>query len=196
MATHADYTPGILETAAFCSFGRPLRGRGAFPPRMHDPAPLSLSPEEIPAVLDKSLIGHAFPTCTIDVEKRALRFFAKAIGETDPIYTDEAAARDAGYPSLPVPPTFLHCLESQASDPHELIAIARLVLGRILHAEQQFTYHAMAHAGDRLKFEAKIVDVYSKKGGALEFVVKESRVSNQHGTHIADIRVSLVQRNL
>jgi hypothetical protein len=39
-------------------------------------------------------------------------------------------------------------------------------LGRILHAEQQFTYHAMAHARDRLNFEPKIADVYSKKGGA------------------------------
>jgi hypothetical protein len=98
------------------------------------------------------------------IEKGALR--SKAIGETDPIYTDEAAARDAGHRSLPVPPTFLHCLESQASDPNELIAIAGRDLGRILHAEQQVTYHAMAHARDRLNFEPKIADVYSKKGGA------------------------------
>lgn len=146
-------------------------------------------------MLDRNLIGRALHTSTIDVEKGALRFFAKAIGETDPVYTDEAAARQAGYKSLPVPPTFLTCLESQASDPGRLIAIAKLDLRRILHAEQQFTYHALAFAGDQLTFTAKIADVYDKKGGALEFVVTESQVTNQHGAHIADIRCSLVQRN-
>ena len=43
-----------------------------------------------------------------------LRFFAKAIGETDPVYTDDAAARDAGYPDLPAPPTFLFAAELDA----------------------------------------------------------------------------------
>ena len=33
-----------------------------------------------------------------------LKFFAKAIGETNPIYTDEAAALEAGYRALPAPP--------------------------------------------------------------------------------------------
>jgi len=32
-----------------------------------------------------------------------LKFFAKAIGETNPIYTDEAAALEAGYRALPAP---------------------------------------------------------------------------------------------
>ena len=34
-------------------------------------------------------------------------FFAAAIGETDPVYTDLDAARAAGHRDLPVPPTFL-----------------------------------------------------------------------------------------
>jgi hypothetical protein len=36
--------------------------------------------------------------------------------------------------------------------------------------------------------------VYEKKGGALQFVVNSTRVTNQHGEHIADVRASLVQR--
>ncbi|MNP81706.1 hypothetical protein D3C76_1801440 [compost metagenome] len=67
-------------------------------------------------------------------------------------------------------------------------------LGRILHAEQQFNYHRMAFAGDVLTFETRIADVYEKKGGALQFVVQETRVTNQDGEHIADLRSSLVQR--
>ncbi|MNF16261.1 hypothetical protein D3C80_2192110 [compost metagenome] len=52
----------------------------------------------------------------------------------------------------------------------------------------------MAYAGDVLTFDASITDVYEKKGGALQFVVMESRVTNQDGVHIADVRSSLVQR--
>ncbi|MNG22732.1 hypothetical protein D3C81_797210 [compost metagenome] len=67
-------------------------------------------------------------------------------------------------------------------------------LGRILHAEQEFSYHRMAFAGDVLTFDTRIVDVYEKKGGALQFVVQQTRITNQDGEHIADLRSSLVQR--
>ncbi|MNP17480.1 hypothetical protein D3C76_1099140 [compost metagenome] len=53
----------------------------------------------------------------------------------------------------------------------------------------------MAHAGDTLRFDVRIADIYDKKGGALEFVVRETRVTNQHGEHVADLRSVLVQRN-
>jgi acyl dehydratase len=109
-------------------------------------------------VIARSHIGHALPAFTVPVEAGRLRFFAKATGQTDPVYVDEAAARDAGHPGLPVPPTFFFCLEMDAPDP----AVMRNLLGidyrRILHGEQQFRYHAMAHAGDRLRFEPRIAD--------------------------------------
>lgn len=144
---------------------------------------------------DKSLIGRSLGVTTSEVEKGRLRFFAKAIGETDPVYTDEAAARAAGHKSLPVPPTFLMCLEGEGRDATVIVEdIMGFNLGRILHAEQEFVYHAMAYAGDVLTFDTRIADVYEKKGGALTFVVQECRVTNQDGEHIADIRTSLVQR--
>mgnify|MGYP006188918339 FL=1 len=68
---------------------------------------------------DKSLIGRSLGVTQCEVEKGRLRFFAKAIGETDPIYTDEAAAREAGHRSLPVPPSFLTCLEAEGRDSDE-----------------------------------------------------------------------------
>ncbi|MNZ78209.1 hypothetical protein D3C78_967740 [compost metagenome] len=144
---------------------------------------------------DKSLIGHVTAKGSVEVEKGKLRFFAKAIGETDPVYTDLAAAKDAGHRSLPVPPTFLMPLAGELrGDIGGLMKLLEWDLGRILHAEQSFTYHKMAYAGDVLTFETRISDVYEKKGGALQFVVQESRVTNQDGEHIADVRNSLVHR--
>jgi acyl dehydratase len=144
---------------------------------------------------DKSMIGRVMSRGTVDVEKGRLRFFAKAIGETDAVYIDESAARDAGHRSLPVPPTFLFCLNSETSDLVEALTSLDMDLARILHAEQSFTYHRMAYAGDTLSFETKLADVYEKKGGALQFVVQETRVTNQTGEHVADLRGVIVQRN-
>ncbi|MCG8906836.1 MaoC family dehydratase N-terminal domain-containing protein [Pseudomonas sp. DP-17] len=144
---------------------------------------------------DKSLIGRSTGVTTTEVEKGRLRFFAKAIGETDPVYFDEEVARAAGYRTLPVPPTFLMCLESEGRNPQAIVEeVMGFDLGRILHAEQEFIYYRMAFAGDVLTFDTRIADVYEKKGGALQFVVQETRVSNQDGEHVADIRSSLVQR--
>ncbi|MBD9516146.1 MaoC family dehydratase N-terminal domain-containing protein [Pseudomonas sp. PDM22] len=144
---------------------------------------------------DKSLIGRSTGVTSSEVEKGRLRFFAKAIGETDPVYFDDEAARAAGYPTIPVPPSFLMCLESEGRNAQSIVEdILGFDLGRILHAEQEFDYHRMAFAGDVLTFDTRIVDVYEKKGGALQFVVQETRVTNQDGDHVADIRSSLVQR--
>ncbi|MGH8788224.1 MAG: MaoC family dehydratase N-terminal domain-containing protein [Cupriavidus necator] len=146
-------------------------------------------------MLDKNLIGKSLGTRSITVEKGRLRFFAKVIGETNPVYMDEAAAKEAGYDTVPVPPTFLFCLESDAFDSVGSAKLTNANAGRMLHGEQQFTYHAMAYAGDTLTFDVKVVDIYQKKGGALDFLVRETRVTNQDGKHIADLRSIGVQRN-
>ena len=146
-------------------------------------------------MLDRQYIGHTMPKFSVPVEKGRLRFFAKAIGQTDSVYTDEAAAQAAGHPGLPVPPTFFFCLEMESPD----LAAIRNLLGldyrRLLHGEQGFTYHRMAYAGDVLTYEQRIEDIYDKKGGALEFVLRKTRVTNQRGEHVADLRSVTVQRN-
>lgn len=146
-------------------------------------------------MIDKCHIGKTFPAHSVAVEAGRLRFFATAIGETGALYRDEAAAQAAGYRSLPVPPTFLFGLEMERPDPLGWLNEVGMNLARILHGEQGFVYHHPACAGDVLTFETHISDIYDKKNGALEFVVKNSRVSNQDGVHVADLKTVLVQRN-
>lgn len=144
-------------------------------------------------MIDKKYIGMQLPPYEASAEAGQLRFFAKAIGETDPIYIDEAAARDAGHPGLPLPPTFLFSLEFNipSTSWRDEMGISP---ARMLHGEESFTYHRMAYAGDTLRFETRIADIYEKKGGALDFVVRETRVANQRGEHVADLRTVLVHR--
>ena len=146
-------------------------------------------------MIDTRFIGTALPSFSAEVEAGRLRFFAKAIGQKDPVYLDEAAARTAGFNAVPVPPTFLFCLEMEAPNPAALREMLDIDIGRVLHGEQQFVYHAPAYVGDRLTFAPKVADIYAKKAGALEFVVRETRVTNQHGELVAELRCVTVVRN-
>lgn len=146
-------------------------------------------------MIDKRYIGHALPAFEVAVETGRLRFFAKATGQRDPIYGDETAARAVGHRGLPVPPTFLFCLEMEAPNPAAMRELLGIDLARVLHGEQQFNYRGMAYAGDVLRFEPCIADIYDKKNGALEFVVRDTRVSNQKGEAVAELRCVTVIRN-
>ena len=146
-------------------------------------------------MLDKNLIGHEFPSYTTDVEKGRLMFFAKAIGETNPVYIDESAAKEAGYRALPAPPTIPFALDMEGPELLPVVGVLKLDIARVLHGSQEFEYHAPICAGDRITVASCIADIFDKKGGALEFVVMESSYSNQYGDVVATARNTLVYRN-
>ena len=145
-------------------------------------------------MIDHRFIGHRQAPFQVEVEKGRLRLFAKAIGETDPVYTDEAAARAAGHASLPVPPTFLFCLEMERADPYDWFSELGIPLGQVLHGEQAFTYHRTACAGEILTFSAEVIDIYEKKAGALQFIVQRNHVTDAAGRPVAEFDRTVVIR--
>lgn len=145
--------------------------------------------------VDRSVIGTELSPTRLVVDAGRLRFFAKAIGETNPIFTDLQAAKEAGYPALPVPPTFLLAIELDRPDPFDWVADLGIDLRHVLHGEQRFAYRCQAYAGDDLIARPTIVDVYTKKGGALEFVVKDTSVVRADGAVVADLKSVLVVRH-
>ena len=139
-------------------------------------------------------VGRELATITTTIERGRLRFFAEAIGETDPLYTDLGAARAAGFPDLPVPPTFLFGLKLEQTDPFGWIAELGIDMRFVLHGTQRFDYHAMAFAGDELHLGQRISEVYEKRGGALEFITIEAEVT-RGGDAIATLAETLVVRH-
>ncbi|MDE8652421.1 MaoC family dehydratase N-terminal domain-containing protein [Novosphingobium album (ex Liu et al. 2023)] len=122
-------------------------------------------------------LQHPIASMPFEVERGRIRFFARTIGLTDPIYSDVEAARAAGHRDLPAPLTFLsNSLELELPHPLGWLEEVGGDLTKTTHAEQAFTYHSLAYAGDSLLFERRIIDVYTKKGGALEFAVKQTKV--------------------
>lgn len=135
----------------------------------------------------------------VEIEKGFLRFFAKATGETDAVYFDEAAAKAAGHRGLPAPPTYLFSLALSAPAKRGHVFDKKNGIGvdmaRVLHGEQSFTYHRPVYAGDTLMLTTETVDIFAKKGGALEFIVQDTRAVNGAGELCVEMRVTTVVRN-
>jgi len=144
--------------------------------------------------IDTAFIGHRFAPFEVRVELGRLKLFAAATGNADPVYRDEASAREAGYASIPLPPTYLFTLEMERDDPNDFLDLLGIDLGRILHGEQAFTYRKVACAGDCLTFQNRIEDIYAKKGGALQFVVIVTDVTNADGEPVAEMTKTIVIR--
>ncbi|ABE41034.1 MaoC family dehydratase N-terminal domain-containing protein [Rhodopseudomonas pseudopalustris] len=147
-------------------------------------------------MVDQSAVGHRFTPVTAHVEPGRLRYFLDTLGERNPVYRDAAAARTDGFAAIPVPPTYLFCLEMLDNEkPFEFLTALDIDLGRVLHGEQSFVYHTPVVVGDTLTFSPRVTSVTDKKGGALTLIVVETAVTNQNGVHVADTARTVVVRN-
>lgn len=146
-------------------------------------------------MIDRSFIGHALAPFEVTPDRRGLRAFARATLQPDPVFCDPQAARINGLPDCPVPPTYLFCLEMEGPDPTAMRRLLNIDIARVLHGEQRFEYHAPAFAGETLRFEPVITDIYDRKNGALEFVVRRTRVHRLGGECVATLHNTTVVRN-
>ena len=145
--------------------------------------------------MKESLIGRDFPAVTVEVSAKEIARFARAIGDDDPVFRDPAAARAAGHPGIPLPPTYGVFLVDDRPDPHGSLRQMGIELSKLLHAEQSFHYHAPVYAGERLTLTDRVVDHYEKKNGSLEFVVLDCEARKANGDLALTIRRVLVVRH-
>lgn len=147
-------------------------------------------------MVDRSAVGHSFAPVHARVEPGRLRFFFETTGEKNPVYRDADTAKEAGYEAVPIPPTYLFCLEMMdADDPFVFLKDLKIDLARILHGTQSFAYHKPVVVGDALTFASTVTGVADKKGGALTVVDVATRITNQRGEHVADMVRGIVVRN-
>jgi acyl dehydratase len=143
-------------------------------------------------MLDKSLIGRESEPVLHDVEKNAIRRFAEAIGDPNPIYVDEAAARAAGYGGLVAPSTFAVTLAANDRFRHSLDLGTR----NILHGEQVIETARAIVAGDRLTVRSKVADVQERTGasGTMDVLVVEDEGRDEKGELVFRTRETLILR--
>jgi acyl dehydratase len=143
--------------------------------------------------VDQAIVGYE-QTVSVEVERGRLRMFADAINELDPVYRDLEAARAAGHPDIPAPPTVLFGLELEESDTFDVLARHGVNLDDVLHGEQAFRYHHPVYAGDRLTFRSRFTDVYAKSGGALTFIARHTDVLREDGVFVAEMDSTTIVR--
>lgn len=141
------------------------------------------------------IVGKIYDPFVLEVEKGRVAFFARSIGATDPIHFDETAAKAAGHRGIVAPPTFGFTLAMDANQSFMVLDELGIDKTRTVHGEQGFVYHSDICAGDIVTGRQKIAETYDKKGGALTFIVTETRLDNQLGQHVGDLRSVIVVRN-
>ncbi len=125
-------------------------------------------------MIDRAHIGFTTPPSEAVVDAWRVRLFCQAIGEDDPVYTDPEAARRAGHPACPVPPTFLKALEGEHFSSARLLQHLAVPVRQVLHAEQAFEHVAPLQVGDTVTISRRVADIYDKKGGAMTFIVVDT----------------------
>jgi acyl dehydratase len=143
-------------------------------------------------MLDKTLIGRESEPVVHDVERGAIRRFAEAVGDPNPIYVDDEAARQAGYPAVVAPPTFPFVLTVNERFRHSLDLGTR----SLLHGEQQFDYVRPLVAGDRITVRSRVADVQERAGGSgpMDILVLEDEGRDAQGALVFRARATLVLR--
>ncbi len=142
---------------------------------------------------DRSILGTVFDeTLFVPITKEEILEFAAALGETNPLYTDEAAAANGPYRGLVAPPTFVTKLRPNKMTPENMPKFGKVGFdgGRDLNVFEP------VRPGDTLTMVSKIHDIYEKTGrsGSMYFIVLRNEVSNQHGEKVAVIDHRIMQR--
>lgn len=137
-------------------------------------------------------IGLRSAPLTIEVEKGAIRDFARATGEEDRIYFDEEYARASRFGGLPAPPTYVSRWLPDVLHPGLLDL--DLPLKRVVHGDDIVTNHRPILAGDVITAVGTFAEVFVKQGrqGPMLFQVVDVALTNQRGEAVADVRVSSV----
>jgi len=143
---------------------------------------------------------------TFPVEASHIMMFARAIGDTNPVYHDAAAAKQSEVGGVIPPPTFVQAVAQ--FDPNYNLRpkpdqkwfgsgkTASGVEGKPtssggLHAEQSYEYHLPVHAGDVLTAETKPGKTWereSKRAGKLTFRERVTEYRNQKGELVVTAR--------
>jgi hypothetical protein len=133
--------------------------------------------------VDCGYIGFQLPAFTVLVTPEWVRRFAEAIGT--PGQQDHSVA----------PPTYMKVIEGEGNSSRALISALQIDLRRVLHVEQEFEYGAPIRVGECVTVERTVTDIYSRKGGALEFVVIDSCLHDGNGVSLGRSRQTILVRN-
>ena len=149
--------------------------------------------EELITEQMRTCIGSTTPPRELPEEISAsdVRRFLEVVGETNPVYRDDAFARKFGYRGRIVPPMlvvqFFRRLEDEEQDGQDRPDWPGLVLPpnytNTRNAGHEFNWLRPVYVGDRLTLQQRFKDIYVRQGRtgvAVIYLVRETEIRNQN----------------
>ncbi|MGE0599009.1 MAG: MaoC family dehydratase N-terminal domain-containing protein [Dehalococcoidia bacterium] len=151
--------------------------------------------DELPPLITeemKAQVGKESSPTTSEVDKTAIRMFARSVGHTDPIYFDEAAAKAAGYRGLVAPPGYLGTPVFNPNAPGRRGGMfggpePSRPLKRVLNGGTEIEYFDDICAGDVLTSTSHVASYEETKGSLGEMLITTNKTvyKNQTGKVVA-----------
>ena len=141
--------------------------------------------------LDPSLLGHESPPLTVTITAEDIRSFADAVGDTNPIFRDPAAAQLAGFPNMPALPTFVTRFRISFAD-----AGLDPERTQILHGEQEYVYARPLYASDTLVVRHRVAALrQTARAGGMAIMTLEQLGDTPQGEHVVTGRSTVIVRD-
>lgn len=145
--------------------------------------------------VNRGVIGKQYPPYTVTVERGKIKEFARAIGDLNPFYLDDAVGRASEWGDVIAPPTFATTFRDEAIAAQALRDLG-IDISRVLHGEQEFEIHRQMRPGETYLCRTRVVDVYEKSGrtGSMAFVVRETVATDDANEIVVTMRHITVVR--
>jgi acyl dehydratase len=127
-------------------------------------------------------IGKTYEPTLYAVGREKIREYARAVGETNPVYLDLDVARAAGHNDLVAPPMFAVVYSGPAMGPVLLDPEVGMNFATMVHGGQEFEWGTLVVAGDEITTTASVQQIYERDGRG--FYVFETLSNNQRGEQV------------
>ena len=149
----------------------------------------------------KQYIGKVDPPHLREIEKGAIRRYADAVGDDNPLYYDEEYAKKTKYGGIISPPGFFGWAKRPISSSEGLIGVIEAMIGAgyagILDGGMAYDFYLPVRVGDTLVGSPKVLDISLKEGKTKMMIIRfETSYFNQNGDLVAKSYQTLIGRQL
>lgn len=148
----------------------------------------------------KQHIGKIDPPHVREVERGAIRRYADAVGNDNPLYFDEEYASESRYGTIIAPPGFFGWSMQSVPSSEGIIGLMTAMINagyyRILDGGMSYEFFLPVREGDIMIASPKVKDVTAKEGksGTMMVCDFETTYFNQNGDLVAKAYQTLIGR--
>ena len=128
--------------------------------------------------VDTKFIGKECKEVAYVIGAEKIKEYALAVGDLNPLYLDFDFAKKSKYGCVVAPPMFVVVFAREILVDLFFDKELKLDMARLVHGEQEFTFHKLVKENDVIKTNGKIKNIYQKNNN--DFVELETKSFNQN----------------